>query len=114
MITDFVVKLRENIFNELNARDNGKIMLINSPKVKQYKVENILTLSSESGETFDVKITDMLYFKNIKDVFSMINKQEFGYSKSKTETKVEDEFLIDYKIADVEKYGLVVINFVKI
>ena len=114
MITDFVVKLRENIFNELNARDNGKIMLINSPKVKQYKVENILTLSSESGETFDVKITDMLYFKNIKDVFSMINKQEFGYSRSQTETKVEDEFLIDYKIADVEKYGLVVINFVKI
>lgn len=109
---DFTIEIEEGRYNRLVAKSEGMVFVLNNTKAKGYQVGN--RLSIVNGEnSFDVEIVEMLYFENIADIFKMINKKEFGYTPSKTITKIEDEFLTANKFDKVEKQGLVVIKFKK-
>lgn len=106
----YEIVIDEKIFEKIV---NGKCIyyiFINDKARLQYKEGNFLTFKCDD-KSQKVQIKNMLYFSSIKELLDMVGKEKCGYTPSQTPDKIEDIYYINYKAQDIEKYGLVAVNF---
>ena len=100
----------EKLFNKIAIGKCTHYLFINDRKRMQYKIGNFLTFK-QGENSLKVTIENMLYFANIKELIDMVGKEKFGYTPSQTSDKIEDSYYVNYKAEDIEKFGLVAIEF---
>ncbi len=112
---DYIVQINDKFFDLMLIGEICEVLLVNTGKVKSYKVGNQIVIQNRdnSEENFTAEITHILYFNTIMDALEMIDKKRLGYAK-KTLTQIEDNILAMLRAQDVEKFGVVVIEFKKI
>lgn len=111
----YEIIVADKLFKKIDERKTAYYVFVNDKARKSYKEENILTFKNkETEEAVDVKILKFYYFASVKELVEMIGKQNLGYTPSVTKDMIEDSYIHDYKFEDIEKYGLVVVNFEKI
>ena len=112
---DFVVSMPGSHYEKLLSDNAHAIILVNNGKVQKYKQGNRLVLLNEdTQESFEILIKNLLYFENITDAINLVGTKYLGYSKNAPATKIEDSLLARYKAQDVDKYGVVVVEYEKI
>ena len=106
----YEVNVDESLFEKiLNGRCKYYIFLNDRDRL-QYKVGNFLTFKCFNNE-LKATIVNMLYFTNIKELLDMVGKEKCGYTLSQSQDKIEDMYYVNYKAHDIEKFGLVAIEF---
>lgn len=114
-MNEFDILVSNEYYNRLLADNISDVVTLNGPKARKYEVGNHLTITNEeTKEHFEIEIAGFLYFNTISDAFDMVGKKYLGFSDKTSTTKLEDKFLASFKPQDVEKYGVVVITFVRI
>jgi len=106
----YEVLLDDKMFEKIK---NGKCfyyIFLNDRIRLQYKIGNILTLKNNE-DSVKVEIKNLFYFNSIKELLEMMGKEKLGFSSSQNSDKIEDFYYVNYKPSDIEKFGLVVVEF---
>jgi len=115
MLDIYEILVEDKLFKKIYDEKTTYYVFVNDKARQSYKEENILTFKNkESEEKINVKILKFYYFASVKELVEMIGKQNLGYTPSITNDMIEDNYIHDYKLEDIEKYGLVVVKFEKI
>lgn len=111
----YTIELSQELFDRFINDKNKYLVVINFPKRSVYKTGNILTVvKKEDGvelERKQVVIKGFLYFETLKELIEMVGKKQLGYSAGVTTDKIEDIYNKFNKNVDVEKYGLMAIEY---
>ena len=112
----FSIVLEENFFEKFMNNKAEYIILLNNTKNRALKQDNILTIVNKSNQEsyFEVKIESLFYFENMKDMFTMVGKDKFGYRSSDNVDYIEDRYVSMFKDAQVLKNGVIAVKVVKI
>ena len=111
----FSVKIESKLYERVNQKQANYIILLDNAKNQNLKNGNILTISdSVTGDNFDAKIDTMLYFESVKDIFSMVSKERFGYSASANVDYIEDYYVKLFKDEKITKYGVIAVKVEKL
>ena len=100
----------EKLFNKIYNGKCNHYIFINDRKRLQYKIGNILTFKN-ADKVVKVEIFNMFFFTNVKDLLDMMGKEKFGFTIGQTTDKIEDSYYVNYKASDIEKFGLVAVEF---
>lgn len=115
MVDVYSIELSAELYDRFLNDKNKYLVVINLPKRSVYKTGNVLTIiKKENGEELDrkqVKIKGFLYFDTLKELANMVGKKQLGYSPNITTDKIEDIFNKFNKNAEIEKYGLMAIEY---
>lgn len=110
----YSIAVESELFKEILVGNAEYVIQLNDYKSNQFKVGNIIKLVDKSeGSEIDAKIENFFYFKNFKDLFSMINKEKFGYGKTANIDIIEDNYVKNFTDEKIEKYGIVAIKFIR-
>ena len=111
---EFVISIPDNYYSKLENDNAHAIILVNNNKAQRYQQGNrLVVLNVETKNSFEIVIKNMLYFDNITDAVNLVGTKYLGYSKNASATKIEDTLLARYKAQDVDKYGVVVVEYDK-
>ena len=112
---NFSVNIESDIFDKISDGVAEYVILLNNTKNKELKEGNIINLlNNENGNSFDVKITALYYFDNVKDLFTMIDKLKCGYQQSASVDLIEDKYTKMFNDEKIVKYGVIAVKFEKI
>lgn len=112
---DFDIVVTDAYFDKLAYGNISDIVLVNNAKVKKIKQGNhFFVINEETRQQFEAIAQSFLYFESLADAFDMVGKKYLGFAGNVSVTKLEDKFLTMYKAEDVDKYGIVVVNFERI
>lgn len=106
----YEIQIDEKLFSKIAQKKCCHYMFVNDRARMQYKIGNFLTFVC-NDEKLKVSILNMLYFANIKELLDMVGKEKFGYTPSVSQDKIEDSYYTNYKASDIEKFGLVSVEF---
>lgn len=106
----YEVIVNDCLFEKIDLKKCERYCFINDRKRMQYKKGNILTFKNNE-KTLKAEILNMFYFDTIKDVFDMMGKEKLGFSANQNLDKIEDYYYTNYKASDIDKFGLVVVEF---
>ena len=120
MADNYTLEIDFKVFERIMQGKCNYIALVNDTVRQTYKEGNILDLVtviySENGdkktETVKAEIVNLLYFDTVKDLAHMIGKENIGYTKSASVDKIEDVMTLNFSNEDIEKFGLVCVEFV--
>lgn len=108
----YLIEFPNDIYDRFVEKKGQYLILLNLPSRKVYREGNILTVSQKNGDKkHQIKIKNILYFNTIKEAVEMLGKNQIGYTSSFTADKIEDIFTTYNKPADLDKYGVMAINF---
>lgn len=111
----FSFDVESSMFDEMFDQKIKRIIVLNKPAVKFYKIGNHLTIKEKTGERdFQVKILNLYYFDSIIESLTFLDQKSLGFAGRKSLTQIEDYLLKKYSAEDVAKYGVAVIEFDKI
>lgn len=115
-MNEYIIKQNEKVYSHIAANDINEIILLNSSKTKNYSIGTNLQIVCEQNENekIDVVITNLFYFDTVMDALLMIGKNNIFYKSKLSLTQIEDKILTVIKAADVEKNGVVVVEFSKL
>ena len=106
----YEIEVNEKLFSKIKQKKCSHYIFVNDRVRLQYKIGNYLTFVF-GEERLKVSIVNMLYFTNIKELLDMVGKEKFGYTPSVSQDKIEDSYYANYKASDIEKFGLVSVEF---
>ena len=111
----YTIELSQELFDRFINDKNKYLVVINFPKRSVYKTGNILTVvKKENGvelEKKQVVIKGFLYFETLKELVEMVGKKQLGYSAGVTTDKIEDIYNRFNKNVDIQKHGLMAIEY---
>ncbi len=111
----FNIAIFQDVFEKIQTNSASYIILLNSAKYKQLKIGNMLTLENMADKTqISVKVNDLLYFENIKDLFMMVGKGNCGYTQNANVDQIEDKYVQLYKDEKISEYGLMAVKIEKV
>ena len=106
----YEVKVSEKIYDKILSGKCTYYIFVNDRKRLSYKEGNILTLKNENN-TLKVEIVNMLYFTTVKELLDMVGKEKCGFTSSQNVDIIEDYYYNNYNAADIDKFGLVAVQF---
>lgn len=109
----YTISVDSNIYQAMLDQTISELILINDFVVKKYQVENQITIQNveDNNQFFTAKITNLYYFETVMDALVTIDKKKLGFSNRKPLTQIEDALLAKLKPENVQKYGVVVVEF---
>jgi len=106
----YEVIVKDKLFEKIKSGKCCNYIFLNDRKRLQYKIGNLLTFINNDNK-ITVTIENMFYFKTIKELLDMMGKEKFGYTPSQNSDIIEDSYYTSYKAEDIDKFGLVAIEF---
>ena len=108
---------RMNLWNDSfeAIKDGWKTieMRLNDEKRNQIKIGDEIEFTSiKTNETLICKVTNLFRYKNFDELYNNHNKISIGYAKD--ESANPDDVLMYYAKEDIERYGVLGIELIKI
>lgn len=110
----YTISLDEKIFDKVLKGKTNFYVEINNKTNQAYKVGNLLTIKSSNPlqvEEVSAQVLKIYYFNSIKELIDMIGKENCGYTFGMSVDSIEDKLYTRFSAQDVEKYGLIAIEF---
>ena len=113
---NYTFNVSDKRFCEMANCEINELLLVNNADAKKYQIKNQIKIVNEQDaeKYFMAEIVEMYYFDSIMDALIMLDKKKLGYSNRKPLTQIEDALLTKIKAEDVQKYGVVVLEFKRI
>lgn len=115
LVDKFTFDIESWLFEEVSNEKIKRVIVLNKPAVKSYKIGNYLTIKEKDREReLQIKISNLYYFDTIMESLTFLDQKTLGFGGRVPRTKIEDYLLRKYSAEDVSKYGVAVIEFDKI
>lgn len=114
-VDKFTFDIESSFFEEMVNEKIKRVIVLNKPAVKSYKIGNFLTIKEKAGtRDVQIKISNLYYFDTIMEALTFLDQKTLGFGGRVPRTKIEDYLLKKYSAEDVSKYGIAVIEFDKV
>lgn len=119
MVDNYKFEIDFKVFERVVQGKCSFIALVNNKARQAYKVGNKIKLETiisvenneRKTELVDAEIVNLLYFDTVKELVDMIGKERIGYTKSSNADKIEDNLVLTFTNEEIEKFGLVAVEF---